>query len=140
VILHVNFEELTALRSGGRVLLDREDEGEGFVLAPCEERSRVESLLPQLEGDLSVSTLHDLRDVQSGVQTIVESLRLEMEVAVVAMHAADEGAVAAYFDFAHALTVAHRLDEMASEMEALIELVTGSPATDETSRSFQFPD
>ncbi len=140
MILHVNFEELTALRSGARVLLDREDEGEGFVLAPCEERSRVESLLPQLEGDLSVSTLHELRVVQSGVQTIVEGLRSEMEVAVVAMHAADEGAVAAYFDFAHALTVAHRVDEMASEMEALIELVTGAPATDETSRSFLFPD
>jgi len=140
VILHVNFEELTALRSGARVLLDREDEGEGFVLAPCEERSRVEALLPQLEGDLSVSTLHEVRVVQSGVQTIVEGLRLEMEVAVVAMHAADEGAVAAYFDFAHALTVAHRVDEMASEMEALIELVTGAPATDETSRSFLFPD
>lgn len=140
MILHVNFEELTALRSGARVLLDREDEGEGFVLAPCEERSRVEALLPQLEGDLSVSTLHEVRVVQSGVQTIVEGLRLEMEVAVVAMHAADEGAVAAYFDFAHALTVAHRVDEMASEMEALIELVTGAPATDETSRSFLFPD
>lgn len=140
MILHVNFEELTALRSGARVLLDREDEGEGFVLAPCEERSRVEALLPQLEGDFSVSTLHEVRVVQSGVQTIVEGLRLEMEVAVVAMHAADEGAVAAYFDFAHALTVAHRVDEMASEMEALIELVTGAPATDETSRSFLFPD
>jgi len=140
VILHVNYEELTALQSGARVLLDREDEGEGFVLAPCEERSRVEALLPQLEGDVSLSTLHDLRGVQSAVQAIVECLRMEMEVAVVTMHAADEGAVAAYFDFAHALTVAHRADEMASEMEALIELVTGAPPTDETSRSFLFPD
>ena len=140
MILHVNYEELTALRSGARVFLDREDAGEGFVLAPCEEKSRVEALLPQLEGDLSLSTLHDLRAVQSAVGAIVECLQAEMEVAVVTTHAADEDAVAAYFDFAHGLTVARRVDEMAAEMEALIELVTGAPATDETSRSFLFPD
>ena len=74
------------------------------------------------------------------IDAIVECLRVEMESGVVATHAADEQAVAAYFDFAHALTVAHRLDEMASEMEAMIELVTGEPSTSATSRSFHFPD
>lgn len=140
MILHVNYEELTALQSGARVFLDREEAGEGSVLAPCEERTRVEAVLPQLEGDLSFSTLHDLREVQVAIHAIVTCLRVEMEFAVVATHAADEDAVAAYFDFAHALSVSGRIDELASEMEALIELVTGAPPTDETSRSFLFPD
>jgi hypothetical protein len=140
VILHFNYEELVALRSGARVLLHQQDAGEGSVLAPSEERARVEALVSQLEADLSLSTLHELRGVQAAVHAIVECLRIEMESSVLATHAADEGAVAAYFEFAHGLTVSHRLQVMASEMEALIELVTGAPPTSETIRSFQFPD
>ena len=74
------------------------------------------------------------------VDAIVDHLRAEMEVMVVATHAADEDAVAAYFDFAHALSVGHRLHQMVAEMEALIELVTGEPADTEVARSFRFPD
>jgi hypothetical protein len=48
--------------------------------------------------------------------------------------------VAAYFDFAHALTVSNRVQEMAGEMEALIELVTGEPPDPRAARSFRFPD
>jgi hypothetical protein len=140
VILHFNYEELTALRAGAEALLDREGESDGVVLAPPEERARVEALLPRLHGDISLETLEELRAVEAAVSAIVTSLRVEMETLVVTMHAADEGAVAAYFDFAHGFTVAHRLREMASEMEALIELVTGLPATHETARTFQFPD
>lgn len=140
MILHFNYEELTALKAGARSFLDREEEGDSRVMAPPAERVRVESLLPRLEGDLSLPTLAELRAVQSAVDVIVECLRVEMESVVVATHAADEQAVAAYFDFAHGLTVAHRLDEMASEMEAMIELVTGEPPTSVTSRSFHCPD
>ena len=50
-----------------------------------------------------------------------------------------EAAVAAYFDFAHALSVSHRLDELVAEMEALVELLTGEPADDEAALSFRFP-
>ncbi len=63
-----------------------------------------------------------------------------MEATVVASHPADEGAVSAYFDFAHGFTVAQRIREMASEMRALIELVTGAEPTAETERTFYFPD
>lgn len=138
--LHFNFEELTALRGGAAALLDREEQSEAIVLAPSEDRARVEALLLRLDGDISLSTLEELRTVEAGVSAIVASLRADMEMLVVSSHAADEGAVAAYFDFAHGFTVAHRLREMASEMEALIELVTGSPVTHETARTFQFPD
>ena len=63
-----------------------------------------------------------------------------MEAAVVAAHPADESAVSAYFEFAHALAVSRRLSEMEGEMMALIELVTGEPVTAESVRGFHFPD
>ena len=61
-------------------------------------------------------------------------------MAVVTAHPADESAVDAYFEFAHVLSVARRLEEIADEMAALIELVTGEPVTAESVRGFQFPD
>ena len=142
MILHVNYEEIQALKSGARVFLAHAGSvaRRGGVLAPTESRARVEALAPRLQGDLSLGTLEELRKVQTGVAAIVESLRVEMESAVLATHAADEAAVAAYFDFAHGLCVAGRLREMAEEMEALIELVTGESPSLETARSFRFPD
>lgn len=140
MILHFNYEELTALRAGAQVFLEGDAPAHGGVLAPPECRARVEALIPRLHGDLSLSTLDELKAVQVAVEAIVECLRVEMEATVVTTHAADEEAVAAYFDFAHGFTVAHRIAELASEMEALIELVTGSEPTAEASRSFHFPD
>lgn len=140
MILRFNYEELTALRAGAEACLAEDGSGDAPVLAPPETRARVEAFLPGLEGDMSLSTLGAVREVLLAVEAIVECLRVEMESTVVATHAADEGAVAAYFDFAHAYTVAHRIREMASEMEALIELVTGTEPDAETARSFQFPD
>ncbi len=110
------------------------------MLAPPEHRARVEALLPRLDGDVSVMTLAELRGVAVAVDAILEFLRAEMEEAVLATHAADELAVAAYFDFAHVLTVLHRLRDLAAEMEALIEVVTGVPVDAETALTFRFPD
>ena len=140
MILHFNYEELTALRSGAKVFLGRGEIGGGAVLAPAEERVHVEALLSQLKGDVSLSTLREVRDVQAAVTAVTSMLRAEMEAMVVATHPAGEQAVAAYFDFAHVFTVAHRLEEMAAEMEALIELVTGEPPTPTSARTFLFPD
>ncbi|MCG6957684.1 MAG: hypothetical protein LJF04_16970 [Gemmatimonadetes bacterium] len=139
MILRCNYEEVRALRSGARSLLGG-DVSAATVLAPSQSRARVEALLPQLDGDLSLMTLHEVRGVASAVHAIVESLRAEMEAVVLATHAADESAVAAYFDFAHALTVEFRLQEMAGEMKALIELVTGEVPDEAAIRSFRFPD
>lgn len=140
MILRCNYEEVRALKSGARSLLNGEAGISAMVLAPSQSRARVEALLPQLDGDLSLTTLQQARSATMAVHAIVESLRAEMEAVVVATHAADESAVAAYFDFAHALTVANRLQEMVSEMEALIEVVTGEPIDAEAARSFRFPD
>jgi hypothetical protein len=140
VILHFNYEELTALRAGAEVFLDRGETGGGGVLAPSGERVRVEALLPLLDGDVSVSTLAEVRSVQAAVDVVTSMLRADMEAVVLATHPAGEQAVSAYFDFAHVFSVAHRLDETAQEMEALIELVTGEPPTSESARTFLFPD
>jgi hypothetical protein len=141
VILQFNYEEIQALRSGARAYLGRIGCAPASpVLAPSETRAHVEALLPRLAGDLSLSTLEELRGVQSAVSAVVEILRVQMESMVLATHAADEDAVSAYFDFAHGLTVSNRVDEMAAEMEAMIELVTGETPSLEAARTFRFPD
>jgi hypothetical protein len=140
LILHCNYEELRALMSGGRSLLEGGAEEISYVLAPPENRARVEALLPLLDGDMSVTTLAELSGVTLAVDAILEYLRAEMEATVIATHAADEVAVAAYFDFAHVLTVRQRLHDLAAEMEALIELVTGAPPDSETALTFRCPD
>lgn len=140
MILHFNYEELRALRSGARTLLGREPGSSSPVLAPPESRARIEELERRLVGDLSLHTLEELRHVEVAVAAIVEFLRVELEATVVATHAAGEEAVAAYFDFAHALTVSHRLEEVSGEMSALIEVMTGRPPDAETAGAFRFPD
>jgi hypothetical protein len=84
--------------------------------------------------------LAELRSATAAVDTIVRYLRVEMDAFVIETHPAHEGAVAAYFDFAHALAVLGRLEEMNREMEAVIELATGSPASTDTTFEFVFPD
>lgn len=140
VILHCNYEELQALRAGGRSLLEGGAEGLAHVLTPPASRACVEALLPQLVGDLAVPSLGEARALQTALDAIVGHLRAEMEAVVVATHAADEGAVAAYFDFAHVLSVSHRLERLVGEMEALVELLTGEPADEEVALSFRFSD
>lgn len=140
MILHCTYEEIQALTAGGRSFLEGEGEGSASVLAPPESRALVEALVPKLVGDLDVPSLAEARGLQVAMEAIVDHLRAEMEAVVVATHAADEAAVAAYFDFAHALSVSHRLSELVVEMEALVELVTGEPADAETALTFRFPD
>jgi hypothetical protein len=140
LILTVNYEEMQALRAGAQNLLSEDAEGPCAVLAPPEDKAAVIDLLSRLEGDISVQNLEELRSTERAIGTILECLRVEMEMSVVAAHPADEFAVSAYFEFAHVLSVARRLEEMADEMAALIEVVTGGPVTAESVRGFQFPD
>lgn len=141
MILHFNFEEIQALTAGARSYLGHAAApSASSVLAPSQSRAQVEALLPRLSGDLSFTTLEELRIVQSAVRTVVASLRVQMESMVLATHAADEDAVSAYFDFAHGLTVSNRIAEIAAEMEAMIELVTGEAPSADAARTFRFPD
>ena len=93
MILRFNYEELTALKAGAEACLAEDGSGDGAVMAPPEDRARVEAFLPELDGDMSLSTLSDVREVLAAVEAIVDCLRVEMESTVVATHAADEGAV-----------------------------------------------
>ncbi len=140
MILRCNFEEITALNYGARSFLEEVPRSESAVLAPSRSRAVVESLVPQLEGDVSIETLHEQQRIQEALELIVEHLRIELESQVVATHAADEDAVTAYFDFAHCLSVLARTREMGEEMEAMIEVMTGSAATPDLARELRFPD
>ena len=140
MIVHCNFEEVTALRAGARQVLEEYAAEQSVIAASPEERDRVAALMPQLSGDFSITTLAEQRSLLHAVTVIVEILRVEMESTVSANHPAHEVAVSAYFDFAHAFSVQTRLIEVGLEMEALAELVTGGPVSDVLARDFAFPD
>lgn len=140
MILRCNYEELRALRLGAHTWLEAHPEESRPIAAPAPGAPDVQALVPYLEGDMEIRTLSEQRRVEGAMNAVVEFLRAEMEVLVVETHPAHEGAVAAYFDFAHALAVLSRVREMGHEMESLIEVVTGEPATEPVARGFVFPD
>ncbi|MSR35664.1 MAG: hypothetical protein EXR95_03320 [Gemmatimonadetes bacterium] len=140
MILYLSYEEVQALRQGARSFLRDEGEGSCAVAAPPPARAEVGALEERLVGDLDVNTLAQQRAIASAVAAIVECLRIEMETMVGDTHPAHEGAVAAYFDYAHVLSVLSRLREIGSEMEALIEVMTGRQADPLAANGFQFPD
>jgi hypothetical protein len=140
MILHCNFEELGALKRGATALLGDGSGGDAPVAAPPEGRAEVEALVQRLSGDLAIETLAEQRRVFKAVTAIVTRLREEMDLSIMAAHPADESSVAAYFLYAYALTVLVRLADMGEEMEALIEVVTGEPATPDMAETFLFPD
>lgn len=140
MILRCSYEELRALREGARTLLEREPGDPRAVAAASATRAEVEALVPLLDGDVMVRTLEDQQAVEGSVEAIVECLRVEMESNVVALHPAAEGAVAAYFDFAHAFTVLSRIRTIGRDMRGLIEVVTGAPPDEEIASTFVFPD
>jgi hypothetical protein len=141
MILACNYEEVTALSHGARALLGESfTESYSAVAAPTEAREAVEAILPLLTGDLSFSTLAEQQVAEMAVDSIVEHLRETMEVNVAATHPAAEEAVAAYFEFAHALSVLSRLQELGAEMRALLEVMTGRPVDAENAETFHFPD
>ncbi len=140
MILRCNYEETQALRHGAASVLGVDPSISCTLDPTIEGRFQVEALLPRLTGDLSLGTLGDLADVQAAVTTIVACLEAEMKSVVVQSHPSDEGAVDAYFEFAHAFAVLSRIQELKQEMEAVIELVLGRAPDEEIVRTFQFPD
>ena len=140
MILTINYEELEALKAGADAVLAEREEVGVAVAAPPEERALVESLVEMLEGDLAIDTLAEQRRIETAVRAICETLRVDMDAAVIEYHPAHEGAVAAYFDYAHVRSVLARVEDLGEHMVALIEVVTGDTPTDDVARTFAFPD
>lgn len=141
MILSFNFEELRALESGADLLLSEpQSVSESAVAAPAEALVQVEVLRGRLTGDMSVTTLSQQRAIRSAVLLISEGLHERLETSVLEHHPAHEEAVALYFDYAHSLTVLRRVDQLGSEMTAMVELITGAPATAAASATITFPD
>lgn len=139
MILHCNFEELRALASGGESVVTAAGESSGgSISAPAEGVAKVELLLPRLTGDVSIDTLDEQRRVRDAVGLICDDLRLRMDQSVIEHNPAHEEAVSLYFDYAHTRTVLHRLDRIGTEMEAIVDLITGGHA--ELGGSITFPD
>lgn len=112
--------------------------GGSAVAAPPEGVARVEQLLPRLGGDLSIETLDEQRRVRAAVGYLAGDLHRRLDDKVIEFYPAHEEAVALYFDYAHTRAVLHRLDQMGSEMEAIIDLIaSGDPSA---AASVAFPD
>jgi hypothetical protein len=139
MIFACSFEEICALEHGARSFLG-EPVGGGAVAAPPAARAAVEYLLPRLTGDLSFATLADRETAERAVRALVLHLKRAMDAGILASHPADEPTVAAYFDYAHALTVLHRLEGMGREMLALFELLKGGEPDAVEFHTFIFPD
>jgi len=138
MILHCSFEELGALNAGIERVLAEADRG--GVAAPPDVLPDLDALAPRLTGDLDLETLAEQRSVERAVDYLVDEARERMDSSVLEQHAAAEGAVQAYFDYAYVLTVRDRIRRIGAEMRALIELMTGKPPSEKTARTFSFDE
>jgi len=141
MILRCNYEELQALRSGVSAFLGLEPGSEpAAVAAPPLTRARVEALLQRLDGDVSIETLAEQREIEAGARAIVEFLQSEMKTLISDLTPSDDAAVDAYMDFANAYCVLVRLRQIGNDMESLIEVMMDGRVTPDMERSFDFPD
>jgi hypothetical protein len=138
VILHCSFEELAAATTGAQRVLEEEGGGGAGVLAPPEVIADLEALLPRLDGDIEVTTLADQRSILRALDAILVRSRTVMDHTILEQYVGAEDAVVAYFDYAHVLVLRDRAAQLGHEMSALIELLTGSPPTPETTRHVIF--
>lgn len=138
MILHCNFEELRALMAASELIVADSHGQPGAVAAPPEALVMVEHLLPRLTGDVSIETLDDQRRVQKAVEFICADLLRRLDERIIDTNPANEEAVALYFDYGHSRAVLFRLEQMRAEMEAIIDLISGTnPAAAST---VTFPD
>ena len=66
MIVHCNFEELSALKVGARQVLDGYAPEPGMIAAPPEEREQVAALMLRLGGDFSIKKLMTKRSTDGG--------------------------------------------------------------------------
>lgn len=139
MILYLSFEEIAALSASAENALAQNAAG-GHVAAPPQIVADLESLAHRLDGELRVTSLDDQDRMQRAVRHLLTACRAAMDAAVLDLHPADEAAVAAYFSYAHVLTVDRRLRLIGEEMLAIAQLMTGEEPDSDATRRFTFPD
>ena len=140
MILHCTYEELSALSAGGERVLAEAGSGVSVIVAPPEVIADVEALLPRLTGDVSITSVAQQQSIARAVSFIVAELKQRMDAMIVETHPADEYAVGAYFDYAHAVSIQERVARAGAEMQAIAQLVLGEGAPPEAIRTFVIPD
>lgn len=140
MILHCTYEELAALGATASRVMSTAEGSSARVAAPPEALADVSLLQPQLCGDISMDTLEDQRVIERAVEYLLEELRDRMNEFILTQHVGSEDSINAYFDYAHVYTLRDRVRGIGREMVAMIELMTGSAPTTETSRAVTFPD
>jgi hypothetical protein len=138
MILLCTFEELSVMSAAAeRVLVAA---GTGGVAAPPQVITDIEALAPLLTGDIGVESLAEVSAIQRATHYLLDEARERADALIIEEHPAAEQAVAAYFEYAHILTFLHRTNRISAQMTALIELMTGTPPTEESARQVSFPD
>jgi len=139
MILYLSFEELSALGASAERVLQAGNAGQGIV-APPQFLAEVEQFSQRLDGDIHFTNLIEQRGAQRIVDHLLAGCRIRLDEMILQHHAADESAVAAYFDYAHVLTVSRRIHVIGDEMAALAELMTGDDRDSDAARRFSFPE
>jgi hypothetical protein len=140
MILYCTFEELSALSAAAERALAGNGGGGTVVSAPHDIIADIEAVAPMFQGDIGMRTLADQQRLQRVCEFVLGQLHERMDNAIIEYHAADEYAVAAYFEYAHVLSVTGRLRRVGAEMRAMIELATGAPPDERTIANFTFPE
>ena len=140
MILHCTYEELSALSAGGERVLAEAGSGVSVVIAPPEVIADVEALVPRLTGDLSITSITQQQSIARAVNFIVAELKQRMDGMIIETHPADEYAVGAYFDYAHALSIQERVARVGAELQAIAQVVLGESAASGDIRNFVIPD
>lgn len=141
MLVRCTFEELTALTAAAeKALLAAASGGNVSVAAPPRELDDVEALLSRVDGDFDLDTLAQQRSATRALDLILDTLRERVDGTILEQFVGAEDAVIAYFDYAHVLTLRERVRRAGEQMEAVIELMTGAPPTEESVSSTTFPD
>jgi hypothetical protein len=140
VILYLSFEELTALSAEAERALDASASTGHGIAAPPQLLAEVEQFAQLLTGDVAVTTLDQQRSMRRVIDHLLDACRVRMDTLVLDQHPAAEGAVAAYFDYAHVLSASSRVDRLGTEMEVLLQVMTGEDPDSDAGRRFSFPE
>ncbi|MEX1184272.1 MAG: hypothetical protein WEF86_13650 [Gemmatimonadota bacterium] len=140
MILYLSFEELAALSASAESVLTGDDAAEHGIAAPVRIMAEVEQFAQRLVGDVVVSSLDEQESMLRVVRHLLYECRLRMDEAVLMDGSSGEAAIAAYFAYAHVLSVEKRLTVIGQEMSAIVHVVTGDESDSENGRRFLFPE